>query len=311
MRPFPRLETPYILAPMAGVTDVALRVLCKRYGAGLTLTEFLSSEGLRRNSERVWREVRRGEHERPFGVQLFGSSIEAIVEAARAVAPHCDLIDLNLGCPAWKVVRGGAGSALLGTPEKVHAIVLAVASAVPIPVSVKIRSGTAPDTVNAVEVAKACEAAGAAMVTVHPRTASQGFSGTADWSIIRQVKQAVGVPVCGNGDVWSAEDAHRMRHETGCDFVMIGRAAMADPRIFAEITGKEAPADKRGLIGDYLALAEAYRIPFAAVKGHLIQFTKGLEGGAKLRETLSKAFSLGEAMSALNASGRLMMKESA
>lgn len=294
MPPFPPLESPFILAPMAGVTDVAFRELCKRFGAGLTLTEFLSSEALRRNSERVWREVRRGEHERPFGVQLFGASIESIVEAAKAVAPHCDLIDLNLGCPAWKVVRCGAGSALLDTPEKIHAIVQAVASAVPLPVSVKIRAGTRPERINAVEVAKACEAAGAAMITVHPRTASQGYAGAADWSIIQQVKGAVGVPVCGNGDVWSADDAHRMRRQTGCEFVMIGRAAMADPRIFAQLTGHEAPAEKLGVIEDYLALADAYQIPFAAVKGHLIQFTKGLEGGARLRERLARCGSVAE-----------------
>lgn len=283
---FPQLSSRAILAPMAGVTDVAFRTLCRRYGAALTYTEFVSSAALVRESEKTRRLLVTSPEEEPVGVQLFGADEEEIVAAAKMVAPAFDIIDLNCGCPAWKVIKTGAGSALLNNPEKIARLVKKVVEAVEKPVTVKIRAGVDREHLNAVEVALAAEKAGAAAITVHGRTQEEGFRGVADWGVVKKVKEAVKIPVIGNGDVFSAKDF--LEKQAFCDYIMIGRGAIGNPAIFAEIRGEPVKKSKLVLFEEYLALAEEYGVPFVQVKTQALFFTKGVRGGSRLREVLTR-----------------------
>ncbi len=316
MPPFPKLSSPAILSPMAGVTDVAFRALCKRYGAGMTYTEFVSSAALVRNNAKTKELLITDPSEKPVGVQLFGSNEDEVVEAAKRVEQDFDVIDMNCGCPAHKVIKTGAGSALLNDPAKIGHLVKKVVDAVSKPVTVKIRTGIDDTSINAVEVAKAAEAAGAAAIAVHGRTQQQGYTGEADWSIVKAVKQAVKIPVIGNGDVFSAEDFWKRKQESGCDYIMVARGAIGNPRIFAEINilksiNKNIKSNSNNLskslnnnknninknikntnikcFFEYYELAQQYSIPFPQLKAHALHFTKGLPGGAKLRHALSQA----------------------
>ncbi len=231
-----KLETNIILAPMAGVSDLPFRLLCKEQGAGLVCSEMISAKALsyhNRNTEELLRSV---PEERPLSLQLFGSDPEIMAEAAAAIDDRpFDILDLNLGCPVPKVVKNGEGSALMRNPKLVEEIVAAMVRASSRPVTVKIRKGFSEEEVNAVEVAKAAESAGAVAVTVHGRTREQYYSGEADWEIIRRVKEAVKIPVIGNGDIRSPGDASRMLETTGCDGVAIARAARGNPWIFDRV----------------------------------------------------------------------------
>ncbi len=308
MHPFPKLKSPAILSPMAGVTDVAFRALCKRYGAGMTYTEFVSSAALVRSSARTEGMLVTDPGEKPVAVQLFGADAAEVVAAAKLVEKRFDVIDMNCGCPAWKVIKTGAGSALLNEPDRIAKLVEQVASSVKRPVTIKIRAGIDDQHLNAVEVAKAAEAAGAAAVAVHGRTQKQGYRGPADWDVVRRVKEAVSIPVIGNGDVFSAEDFWRKKEESGCDCIMVARGAIGNPRIFEEINGRKTPDavdssalfdEKRAMFLEYYGLAEKYRIPFSQVKDHATSFTKGVPGGSRLRERIVKAKSPEELLRAM------------
>ncbi len=235
-----RLPNRLILAPMSGITDFAYRFVARSHGCGLAFSEMLSATGLARRQKKTLATTLAHPGERPLAYQLFGADEEHLAAAAALLTElGADLIDLNCGCPVRKVIKSGAGAALMRQPEKVFRLVAAMRRATPLPVTVKLRSGWDSGSVNAPLVARAAEEAGADAVTVHPRTATQGFSGSADWSIIRQVREAVGIPVIGNGDVTRPQDAWRLRQETGCEGVMIGRATLGNPWIFAQALAAE------------------------------------------------------------------------
>lgn len=231
------IKNPIVLAPMAGITDSAFRRIAKEFGAGLVVAEMVSDKAIFYGSQKTIDMLYMTEDERPISQQIFGSDKESFVYAAKYIEEnmHPDIIDINMGCPVPKVAqKAQAGSALLKNPDKVYEIVKAVVEAVNVPVTVKIRSGWDENSINAVEIAKICEKAGASAITVHPRTRAQGYSGLANWDIIKQVKENVSIPVIGNGDVKTGLDAKRMLLETGCDAVMIGRGLLGNPWLVKE-----------------------------------------------------------------------------
>ena len=232
------IENNVVLAPMAGICNSAFRRIIKEFGAGLIYAEMVSDKALMYDSEKTKKMLYMTEYERPIAQQIFGSDKESFVIAAKKVYElmHPDIIDINMGCPVPKVaVKSQAGAALLKNPEKIKEIVEAVVNSVPCPVTVKIRSGWDSNSINAVEVAKIIEEAGASAITIHPRTRSQGYSGHSDWSIIKKVKENVNIPVIGNGDIKTIEDAKKMIEETNCDAIMIGRAALSNPYLFKQV----------------------------------------------------------------------------
>ncbi len=227
------LSSRFLLAPMAGISNIAFRLAAKEHGVGLVCTEMISAQGVVRGNLKTSRLMAISSEERPVAVQIFGRDAEAIARAAQMVESSADIIDLNFGCPARKIVGSGSGSALMKQPEILGDIVSQVAKSVSCPVTAKIRSGWDEKNKNALEIARIVEDSGAAAVIVHPRTRSQGFTGLSDWRIIADVKNAVSIPVIGNGDVNNPEDAKNMLEFTGCDGVMIGRGALGNPWIFS------------------------------------------------------------------------------
>lgn len=231
------IKNKVVLAPMAGICNSAFRRIIKEMGCGLIVSEMVSDKAIYYGSKKTIDMLYMKDEERPISQQIFGSDKETFVYAAKYIYENMkpDIIDINMGCPVLKVsVKAQAGSALLKSPEKVFEIVKAVVESVPIPVTVKIRSGWDEKSINAVEIAKICEKAGASAITVHPRTRAQGYSGQANWDIIRQVKENVTIPVIGNGDIKSCYDAKRMLEQTNCDMVMIGRAVLGNPWLIKE-----------------------------------------------------------------------------
>jgi tRNA-dihydrouridine synthase B len=281
---------------MAGITDLSFRIFCRELGAGLVFSEMVSAEALVRDHGRTVGMLRTDPCERPVAVQIFGSRPESMARAARiASSMEVDFIDVNMGCPVPKVIKSGAGAALLRDTALAREIMAAVVKASSVPVTVKIRLGWDVNSIVAFELAEAAEASGVAAVTVHARTRSQGFSGTADWEMIRKIKETARIPVIGNGDVRSATDAKRMLHETGCDGVMIGRACQGNPWIFREAgqylkTGTHlsppSPEERKGLILRHLSAMVAMRGENTGVREmrkHLCWYTRGLRGGAEFR----------------------------
>ena len=288
---FPKLDGRAVLSPMAGVTDVAFRTLCKQYGAALTCTEFVSGTALVRASHKTEQMVVTDPCEKPVAVQLFGSNVNDVVEAARLMAERFDIIDINCGCPAWKVIKTGAGSELLRNPAGIGSFINKIASAIQKPVTVKIRSGISARMINAVEVARVAEDAGAAAIAIHGRTQDQGYAGLADWNIIKLVKDAVSIPVIGNGDVFTPEVFKQRLDESGVDAIMVARGAIGNPYIFTQINeylkkGTYQSDNRLTHFKEYLALARKYNLPFAVLKTHAMNFTKSIPGGARLREQI-------------------------
>ena len=302
------------LAPMAGVTDAAMRLLCHEQGAAWAVSEMLSAKGWvfsggkNRNAQDL---LKRLPGEGPAGLQLFGSEPEYIAEAGRRLEGiGFQFFDLNFGCPAPKITGNGEGSAMMREPKKLGAVVRALSDAVKLPVTAKIRSGWDETCINAVEVARICEDNGAQAIAVHARTRAQQYAGKADWSVIRAVKRAVSVPVFGNGDVRSGADALRMLDQTGCDAVIVGRAAQGNPWIFREIAaamrGKVAPPPtpmervdmaarhfelEQRLFGDKLAVLQ--------MRKHIAWYVHGMPGASRFRDRINQMNSAAEVVAAL------------
>ena len=308
------------LAPMAGVSDPALRLLCRRRGAGLVVTEFTSVHAivakereLRGRSRPITDFVEYSDEERPLSVQLFGSDTEALGKAASIVAPHFDIIDYNMGCPAPHITRQMAGGALLqheGLTRRILRTLVEAAGGRP--VTLKVRAGvSAGDDRAFLGIARAAEEEGVAMVTLHPRTVSQGYSGRSDWSLIAELKRAVGIPVVGNGDIGTAEDARDMIEQTGCDYVMIGRGAMGNPFIFEQVNdllsrGSYRPYGAADRIAAFLEYAEAaarFGIRLSSMRMQAMRFVKGMPGAARLRPLLAAARGIGEIESIMRGAG--------
>ena len=231
------IKNQVILAPMAGITSTTFRQICKDMGAGLVVAEMVSDKALIYESKKTFELLKMDEMERPISQQIFGGDKESMAKAAKIIEEymHPDIIDINMGCPVPKVaIKNNAGSNLLKTPDRVRESVRAVVNAVSVPVTVKIRSGWDSSNINAVEIAKICEEEGASAIFVHGRTRNQGYTGNADWNVIKRVVEAVSIPVIGNGDIKSCYDAKRMLDETGCTAVMIGRGTLGNPWLIKE-----------------------------------------------------------------------------
>ncbi|OQX11149.1 MAG: tRNA dihydrouridine synthase DusB [Desulfobulbaceae bacterium A2] len=284
------LETPFILAPLAGYTDVAFRLLCREHGAALVLSEMLSCHGIVHRQGGTQALLRTIAEERPVGFQLFGADADLMAEAAAMLNEYpIDLIDINMGCPVRKVVRRGAGCALMREPELAERIVRRVVARAKYPVTVKFRSGWDDRQLTAPDFARRMEAAGAAAVIVHGRTWAQGFSGQAEWNIIRRVKEAVRIPVVGNGDVTSHAEGLRRMQESGCDAVMIGRAALGNPWVFQAEGRPDTAGERLRGLARYLELSRRLlpeeRI-LARLKQHASRYVTGLAGAAALRQRI-------------------------
>jgi len=301
------LENGLVLAPMAGVTDLSYRKLCKEQGCGLVVTEMVSAKAILYKNRNTQELLRIRDEERPAAVQLFGSDAGIMGEIAQVVSEgNCDLIDVNMGCPVPKIVNNGEGSALLKEPKKVEAILTAMVKRSKKPVTVKIRKGVNDASVNAVEIAKIAEGCGVAAVAVHGRTREQFYSGKADWEIIRQVKEAVKIPVIGNGDVTGAKEAKAMLDLTGCDGVMIGRGAKGNPWIFSQIlhyleTGEVLPGPSvleiKEMILRHGRLLSEDKGEFTAMREmrkHMAWYTAGLPHSAALRNEINLVETLEE-----------------
>ena len=293
-----------VLAPMAGISNTSYRKIIKDMGAGLIYAEMVSDKALMYGDKKTLSLLNMDESERPIVQQIFGSDVESFKIAAQKVYEEMkpDIIDINMGCPVPKVaLRAQAGSALLKDPEKIKEIVSCVVKSVPVPVTVKIRSGWDEKTINAVEVACVCEKAGAKAIEIHARTRSQGYSGKADWNIIKKVKESVSIPVIGNGDVLSCYDAKRMLEETGCDAVMIGRGVLGNPWLIKEcvdfleknIEPKEVSSfEKLNMLKRHYELLvqdKSDKLALLEIRSHAIWYLKGMIGGAKVKTQICSA----------------------
>lgn len=307
------IDSPVILAPMAGVTDLPFRLLCRRRGAGLLCMEMVSAKAIyyhNRNTEAL---LEIHPEETPVSLQLFGSEPELMGEMAKRIEERpFSILDINMGCPVPKVVNNGEGSALMKNPKLAGEIMSSVVKAVKKPVTVKIRKGFDEEHVNAVELAKIAEDSGVAAIAVHGRTREQYYSGKADWDVIRQVKEAVSIPVIGNGDITDPYSAKRMMEETGCDGVMVGRAARGNPWIFRQIDAylsqgiEPEPADReevRRTILEHAALMMEYKGEYLAIREmrkHISWYTSGMKNSAAFRGRINEMETLEQLTDSVN-----------
>jgi len=297
------IKNQVVLAPMAGISNTAYRQIIKEMGAGLIYAEMVSDKALVYGSEKTFDLLKMSDMERPIAQQIFGSDVDSFVKAAKLVEDkmHPDIIDINMGCPVPKVaIKSQAGSALLKNPDKIKEIVSAVVKAVSVPVTVKIRSGWDANSVNAVEVAKVIEEAGASAITVHGRTRAQGYSGNADWNIIKQVKEMVSIPVIGNGDITSAEKAKEMLDFTGCDAVMIGRGVLGNPWLIKEcvtyldsgiIPPKPSAREKIEMLKRHYQLlvdSTSEKQAILEIRTHALWYIKGMPKSAYIKNEICK-----------------------
>jgi len=290
VKPFPKLKSKVILAPMHNVTNMAFRVMCKQYGAGLVSTELVSANAISRENNAVLKLAKTNRVEKPISCQLFGQNTENLVKASKKMEKKFDIIDINFGCPSKKILAQGAGAALLKRKNKIKEIVIAISKSINKPLTVKIRNE------DALEIAKICEKAGASAIIIHARTTKQGYSGEADWDIIKKIKENVNVPVIGNGDVVDGESVKEMLEQTGCDYVMVGRAAIGNPFIFKQINHylkveeiiKQTDEEKIKDYFEYIRLTEKHKIfSIKDAKNKAQEFTKGIQGSKKIRRKMN------------------------
>jgi len=291
-----KLRNNLILAPMAGVSNVAFRVMCNKYNAGLCVSEMINANALSRNNKATIRMTATCARDKPVAMQLFGTRIDVIKKAVSIIEKKADIIDFNFGCPARKIIQQGAGSALLKRPAKIKEIIEAMVSSTDKPVTAKIRSGIKKH--NCLKIARVIEKAGASAITIHGRTVAQSYSGKAKWFVIKEVKDELNIPVIGNGDVVDCKSAELLLKQTNCDGIMIGRAACGNPFLFKQIdeylrTGKVLEQkSKVEMFEEYLKLWKEFNLDFNDLKQHAFFFTKGVPGAAKLRKKLSEKFDI-------------------
>lgn len=302
-----KLENPFLLAPLAGVTDASFRRICKQMGAAMVYTEMVSGKGLYYKDKNTDSLLKTYEDELPVAYQVFGSEIDILAYTARNLADRPNaILDINMGCPVPKIVKNGEGSALLKNPDLIFRLVEATVAEANKPVTIKIRIGFDDESINAVEVAKAAEAAGAAAVAVHGRTREQYYTGKADWTMIAKVKDSINIPVIGNGDVFSGEDALRMIEQTNCDMVMIARGAQGNPWIFRDAlalwNGEDKPElptidEKLSIINkqcQYVLAEKGEYVGVRQMRKHIAWYLKGIKGSACLRAEINQKKSFEE-----------------